>query len=367
VQPVRHLYAHVPFCQHRCGYCDFVTVTGHADQHERYVDALLREYAAHASRGVTAAALETIYIGGGTPSTLGASLLARLLDGLGSADERTVECNPESVTDAVAAVLAERRVRVSLGAQSFTAATLRVLERRTTAAGVRDAVTRLRRAGVTNISLDLIIAVPGQSPAMLDADLEALISVQPQHASCYELEAKPGTRFTHTYGAALAAQRDSVETYYERVIDRLEDAGYAWYETASFARPGYQSAHNRAYWTGRDYLGIGIGAVSTIAAARSTNRPRLAAYLDAVEQDAPAPSVTEPLTALVRQRERLILGLRLADGVAYDDVATVIDPDALAYLRGGGLVTTSSGRLTLERRGRLLANDVVARLLRDDD
>jgi oxygen-independent coproporphyrinogen-3 oxidase len=364
VPTVPHLYVHVPFCAHRCGYCDFVTVTGHDDQHAPYVDALLAEL--HRSPHLDPGAVETVFVGGGTPTLLGPALLGRLLDGLPAAAERTVECNPETVTPELARTLAERGLRVSLGAQSFQAPLLAVLERRATPAVVEAAVATLRDAGVANLSLDVIHGIPGQDRALLDADLDRLIALEPDHCSVYELEAKPGTRFTHAHGAELARQSELLEEHYERVIDRLEGAGYRWYESANFARPGRESRHNMAYWLGRDYLGIGVGAVSTVGAERRVNAPRLAAYLAAIGAGEPAPAKIEDLPATTRQRERLMLGLRLADGVERADVDEAIDPAALALLVAHAVVVERRGRIVLERRGRLLVNDVVARLLRDD-
>jgi oxygen-independent coproporphyrinogen-3 oxidase len=354
----------VPFCAHRCGYCDFVTVTGHEPAHGRYVDALLTELELH--RDVLAGELGTVYLGGGTPSILALPLLARLLDALPAAPERTIEANPETVTPQLAALLAARGMRVSLGAQSFHAPLLAVLERRATPAAVRTAVRLLRAAGVGNLSLDLVYGVPGETAALLDADLDELLALAPEHASCYELEAKPGTRFTHRHGSELARQAELLEDHYERVVDRFEAAGYGWYETASFTRPAFESRHNSAYWLGRDYLGLGIGAVSTLGGERRTNGPRLGAYLAAVESGRPAPSRTEELDAATRLRERLLLGLRLATGVPVAEVAAVLDQAALQELAALGVLTVTGGRLRLERRGRLLLNEVAARLLHDD-
>ncbi len=354
----------MPFCAHRCGYCDFVTVTGHDEQHAPYVDALLAEL--HASSHLHPTAVETVFVGGGTPTLLGPELLGRLLDGLPAAAERTVECNPETVTPELARALAERGLRVSLGAQSFQAPLLAVLERRATPAVVVAAVTTLREAGVENLSLDLIHGIPGQDRALLDADLDRLIALAPDHCSVYELEAKPGTRFTHAHGAELARQGELMEEHYERVIERLEAAGYRWYESANFALPGHESQHNRAYWLGRDYLGIGVGAVSTVDTERRVNAPRLAGYLAAIAAGEPAPAKLEDVPAATRQRERLMLGLRLMEGVERATVDEAIDPAALALLVAHGVVAERGGRIVLERRGRLLVNDVVARLLRDD-
>ncbi len=201
----RHLYVHLPFCAHRCGYCDFVTVTGHDGEHGGYVDALLAEL--ELERGLLADRVETVFLGGGTPTFTEPTALARLLAGLPPAAETTVEANPETVTPELAALLRENGVdRVSLGAQSFQPHLLEMLERRASPDDVRGAVRTLREAGFDNVSLDLIYGIPGQSIGDLERDLAEAIELRPEHLSCYELEAKPGTRFTHSHGEELERQ-----------------------------------------------------------------------------------------------------------------------------------------------------------------
>ena len=351
----------MPFCAHRCGYCDFVTVTGHGALHARYVAAVLSELEREGS--LLAHEPDTVFIGGGTPTLLGAELLGRLLDGLPGAPEVTVEVNPETVDDALAAALAGRGVRVSLGAQSFGPEQLAVLERRATPERVREAVRRLRAAGVANLSLDLLFGVPGMGRAELDRDIDEALALAPEHLSYYELEAKPGTRFTHRHGAELARQAELLEDHYEHVIARLGDAGYRWYETANFCRDDRRAQHNLAYWTGRDYLGIGIGAVSTIGLERRTNRPSLAGFVDALEGGEEPPRSLEHLTAEERARERLLLGLRLDVPLATAGLEHAIDPGGLARMTSLGLIEPADGTLRLTPRGRLLANDVVANVI----
>ena len=230
---VRHLYVHLPFCAHRCGYCDFVTVVGKRAEHAAYVDALLAELALEG--GVLADRLDTIFLGGGTPTFTEPRELARLLAALPEADELTVEANPETVTPELARLLREGGVnRVSLGAQSFRPDLLEVLERRARPDDVRRAVYLLRDARFDNISLDLLYGIPGQSPADLEQDLADALALEPEHLSCYELEAKPGTRFTHAYGDELERQAEAMEGYFETVVETLTGAGYRWYETANF-------------------------------------------------------------------------------------------------------------------------------------
>jgi putative oxygen-independent coproporphyrinogen III oxidase len=366
---VRHLYVHMPFCVHRCGYCDFVTAVGRQQQHSAYVDAVLGEL--ELERRLLAEPLDTVYVGGGTPTFTEHGALSRLLSCLPRAAELTVEANPETVTSKLARLLSSHGVtRVSVGAQSFQPHLLSVLERRAGPSHVRRAVHTLRDANIDNISLDVLYGIPGQSCADLEADLEQALRLQPQHMSWYELEAKPGTRFTHRFGAELARQAEAMEGYFERVVARLTGAGYRWYETANFAlRPeldsgrDLRSRHNLAYWLGRDYLGIGIGAVSTVGGVRWRNTPRLAAYVHAISSGERPEREPESLSDDVVLRERVMLGLRLDEPLPLAEVEPAIDEAALARLQRLELVETSASMLRLTPRGRRLGGGVTAELL----
>jgi oxygen-independent coproporphyrinogen-3 oxidase len=303
----------------------------------------------------------------------------RLLDALPRAAEVTVEANPETVTPELASALRDAGVtRVSLGAQSFRPHLLAVLERRAGPDDVRRAFHTLRDVQVDNISLDLIYGIPGQSASDLEADLGDSLALGPEHLSCYELEAKPGTRFTHTHGAELARQADAMEDYFERVVRRLTGAGYRWYETANFCRSprladgrDLRARHNLAYWQGRDYVGIGVGAVSTIDGRRWRNTPRLPRYLGALARGERPDREIERLDADVRGRERLMLGLRLDEPLTLGDaVAAALDAGALERLvrlglaqRGGDGASGGGETLTLTERGRFLGGAVTAELL----
>jgi oxygen-independent coproporphyrinogen-3 oxidase len=359
---VRHLYVHVPFCAHRCGYCDFVTVVGRRGQHRAYVDALLVELALE--QKLLADELETVYLGGGTPTFADPAELARLLNALPPAAEVTVEANPETVTPEIARLLRAGGVtRVSLGAQSFAPRLLAVLERRAGPDDVRRAFYHLRDASFDNISLDLLYGIPGQGVSDLHADIGEALALGPEHLSCYELEAKPGTRFTHAHGQELTRQAEAMEGYFELVVDRLVQAGYSWYETANFCRAGRESRHNLAYWLGQDYLGVGIGAVSTVAGARWRNAPGLGRYLADLTHGRRPPRQHEFLADSVRRRERLMLGLRLEQGVRLADVDGAIDRAALIRLERLGLAERRQGELALTARGRFLGGGVTAELM----
>jgi oxygen-independent coproporphyrinogen-3 oxidase len=370
---VRHLYIHLPFCAHRCGYCDFVTLVGRANEHGVYVDALLAEL--ELEPRLLAPRIETIFLGGGTPTFTTAAELGRLLAALPAAEELTVEANPETVMPALARLLREGGVtRVSVGAQSFRPHLLETLERRATPDAVRAAVYALRDVGFDNISLDLLYGIPGQSAADLDRDLSDALELEPEHLSCYELEAKPGTRFTHTYGNELARQGEAMEGYFERVVERLTGGGYRWYETANFCvhpeRVGgrdLRARHNLAYWLGRDYLGLGIGAVSTIGGRRWRTTPRLSAYLASLRRSEVPPREYEPLPEAVLRRERVLLGLRLDEPLDLRGLDGAVDEAALQRLERVGLAERrrdeAGQMLALTTRGRFLGGGVTADLL----
>jgi oxygen-independent coproporphyrinogen-3 oxidase len=365
----RHLYVHLPFCASRCGYCDFVTVVGQGELHGAYVDALLTELELEGD--LLAPELESVYLGGGTPTLTAPAELERLLAALPPARELTVEANPETVTPTLAALLSRNGVnRVSIGAQTFNTALLDVLDRRARPDDVRHAMHRLRDAGIDNRSLDLIYGIPGQTPSGLARDLDEALALEPEHVSAYELEAKPGTRFMHAYGAELSRQAEELESYVEHVVERLTAAGYRWYETASFCRPpgraggrDLRARHNLGYWLGHDYLGLGVGAVSTIENRRWRNAPSLRRYLAALARGVPPHRELEMLPPSVRATERLMLGLRLDEPLPLAGLGDVVDTRALDRLAEGGLAVCRDGTLTLTPRGRLLGGGVTARLL----
>jgi putative oxygen-independent coproporphyrinogen III oxidase len=374
VSGVRHLYVHLPFCAHRCGYCDFVTVVGRPAQHGAYVDALLAELALE--HRLLAPSLATVFLGGGTPTFTESGAFAHLLGTLPPATEVTVEANPETVTPRLATLLREAGVtRVSLGAQSFQPHLLATLERQATPDDVRRAVYALRDVSFDNISLDLIYGVPGQSAADLERDLAEALTLEPEHLSCYELEAKPGTRFTYAHGDELARQAAAMEDYFERVVETLTGAGYRWYETANFCLTlevaggrDLRAHHNLAYWQGRDYLGIGVGAVSTVGARRWRNAPGIAGYLAACQNHVAPAREFEQLDLQTRLTERVLLGLRLDEPLPLAALDGAIDAEGLARVEHLGLAVHGRDQgggetISLTRRGRLLGGGVTAELL----
>jgi oxygen-independent coproporphyrinogen-3 oxidase len=341
-----------------------VTAVGRAGLHAPYVEALLAEL--ELERPLLADVVETVYLGGGTPTFTAPAALERLLRALPHAHEITVEANPETVTPALARLLRDCGVnRVSLGVQSFQSQLLAVLERRAGPDVVRRAFYTLRDASFDNVSLDLLYGVPGQSASCLERDLEEALALAPEHLSCYELEAKPGTRFTHAHGAELARQADAMEGYFELVVEMLVGAGYRWYETANFCLPGREARHNLAYWLGRDYLGVGVGAVSTVGYRRWRNAPSIGRYVDALAAGRRPAREVEQLDEDVRRRERLMLGLRLDRPMALAEVEGVVDLEAAVRLERLGLLERCGADIALTRRGRLVGGGVTVALMRE--
>jgi len=375
----RHLYVHLPFCMHRCGYCDFVTVVGRADQHGVYVDALLAELARESAS--LADVVDTVFVGGGTPTLTEPDALRRVLAALPPATEVTVEANPETVTPELAALLREGGVnRISLGAQTFAPRLLDVLERVAGPDDVRRAVHTLRDASFDNISLDLIYGIPGQEPSDLDNDLAEALALAPEHLSLYELEAKPGTRFTHAWGDELTRQSEAMEGYFERIVETLTGAGYRWYETANFCLSSDRAAdrdlrahHNLGYWQGRDYLGVGIGAVSTLGEERRRNGASIGRYISALrdhEVGEEPPRKLEQLDSLTKAKERLMLGLRLDEALPLGGLEQAVDGGGLERMIAGGLAVVQGEPgadggpfLSLTKRGRFLGGGVTAEIL----
>jgi oxygen-independent coproporphyrinogen-3 oxidase len=377
--PVRHVYVHVPFCRAKCDYCDFASQpVGDAPDGallERFVEGVAaeweRERAAHDVRR-----LRTLYLGGGTPSLLGPDRLERLLElfrpCLTPSAEVTVEANPEDVDDAFAAWAATaprargrraaRGLRVSLGVQSFSPDLRRALGRRAQADPAA-AFRRLRRAGIANLSIDLIQGMPGQTAVGLEGDITEALALRPDHLSWYELGLVAGTPLAAR--STDARDEDAGAAAYRRVVSALSRAGYDWYEVSSFALPGGKARHNLACWRAHPYLGLGPGAVSTVGARRWTNALDLAAWASALGAGACPPREVEVLSAATRARERLLLAARCGEPVPLVDLAAILDLDAARPLAVAGLVSLHSGTIRVTRKGRYVAGAVCVRLFRD--
>ncbi|MDX6645376.1 MAG: hypothetical protein QOK40_1103 [Miltoncostaeaceae bacterium] len=360
----RHLYLHLPFCAARCGYCAFVVEVGSLARRDDYLAALLGEL--ERERPLLGA-LDTVYLGGGTPTLMGAERLTVLLERirplLAPGAEVSVEANPETVEPALLAVLRGAGVtRLSLGVQSFQPHLLGSLDRAAGPARSREAFALAREAGFASVSVDLLFGVPGQTPDDLEDDIAELLALGPDHVSWYELELKPGSALARREGVAL--DEEFAADAYERVVASLEGGGYRWYETANFARPGHECRHSLAYWQSRDYVGLGVGAVSTVAGRRWRNAPGLDGYLRAAGAGVEPPRTHERLDPATRRRERWMLSLRLDRPLQLAEVGPPDHPEAIERLRALGLVDEGpAGLVALSRRGRFLQNAVLHELM----
>jgi oxygen-independent coproporphyrinogen-3 oxidase len=361
--PVRHLYAHLPFCASRCGYCAFVVEVGALDRRDAYLDALVAELEREAH---LLGPLETVYLGGGTPTLMRPRRLRRLMEAIGphlaEDAEVSIEANPETVDGPALAELRRMGVtRLSLGVQSFRPHLLTALDRAATPEQARRVVGCARAAGFEDIGIDLLFAVPGQTPADLEADLADALELGPDHLSWYELELKPGSALARA--GTPPADEDASADAYRRIVEGLEGAGYRWYETANFARPGHECRHSLGYWDADDYLGIGVGAVSTVAGRRWRNAPGLARYLSATAAGGEPPRTRERLDADDRRRERWMLGLRLDRALPLAWAGPPDRPEALERLRSAGLVRADGETIALTREGRFVQNAVLHELM----
>jgi oxygen-independent coproporphyrinogen-3 oxidase len=367
MRPPRHAYVHVPFCRHRCGYCDFTLVVGRDDLIERYLAALAIELA----RVSEPLELATLYFGGGTPSHLGPDGLRKLFVLLherlapAAGAEVTVEANPLDVTGGVVAACRDLGItRVSLGGQSLDAVTLQALDRDHAPDDVRRAVSLLRDAGLV-VSLDLMTAAPGQTLAGVEADLAAVAAIGVQHVSVYCLTWEQGTAFesARRRGDLVPAEESVERAMFETAIDRLEAEGFEHYEVSNFARPGFRCRHNEAYWDCRPWEAFGPGAARFDGRTRITNHRSTTTWLTKTLAGEDATGDIDAMTAEQAARERIVVGLRRRDGVdrAAFQAASGFDLDALAAPAIArwverGLATDDGSRVRLTRSGLLVSD-----------
>ena len=364
------IYVHMPFCASRCIYCAFYSTT-RLDLRQRYVDAVSGEYRLRSK--YTNERVRTIYIGGGTPSQLSVSQIGQLLQSLPSAEaeEVTLECNPDDVTADFAQSLASLPVnRVSMGAQTFSDERLRFLHRRHTSQQVRQAVDHLRRAGMKNISIDLMYGFPGETLPDWHADIDAALGLQVEHLSAYALQYEEGTPLYER----MKTKCDKVDEETERAMyydlkDRLEAAGYEHYELSNFAKRvgerSYRSLHNSSYWNQTPYLGLGAAAHSFDGHSRQWNVADIEAYIKGIESGDPL-TEREELDADTQYNEMVMTRLRTRDGLPL----AALTPRARSYCLkmarkyvDGGLLSLGSDTLRLTRRGLFVSDMVMSDLM----
>lgn len=371
----RAAYIHVPFCRHHCGYCNFTVVAGRDDLVEQYLLALDRELSVLGGPR----AIDTLFIGGGTPTHLSPAQLARLLDivrrwfQLTPGYEFSVEANPADVSAEKSTILAEHGVtRISLGAQSFDVEKLRRLERDHTAAEITAAAGHARAAGL-DLSLDLIFAAPGETLTGWQNDLRQAIELAPDHISTYGLTFERGTTFWGrlVHGELARADEEVERDMYLAAIDMLSAAGFEHYEVSNFARPGHRCRHNEVYWAGASYFAAGPGAARYVDGRREMNHRSTSTWLRRVLAGESPVAEVETLGPEDRAREMLVLGLRRLQGVTRDDfnVRAGFSVDelggaALADFIDRGLVLDRDNRIRLSRDGLLVSDALWTRLLR---
>ena len=366
------VYVHVPYCAHRCGYCDFNTYVDDTGAAASYADAAIAEVRLAARVLKEPVAASTVFFGGGTPTLLPAADLVRVLDairaeiGLAPGAEVTTEANPETLDPAkLAALRAGGFTRVSLGMQSAVPHVLATLERRHTPGRATEAAAEARAAGFERVSLDLIYGTPGETDDDWRRSLDAVLAADPGHVSAYSLTVEPGTRLHAQVarGELPAPDDDVLADRYDIADEALSAAGYSWYEISNWARtPADRARHNELYWRDGDWWGVGPGAHSHVGGVRWWNVRLPRDHAAAVTAGRSPAQAREVLDDDTRRVERVLLGVRLAGGHPAADA----DPAAAAELAAEGLLDTAAlaaGRLVLTRRGRLLADAVVLRLL----
>lgn len=362
------LYIHIPFCKSRCLYCDFYSTTS-LDMRQRYVDALCRELDLREKSGV-----DTIYIGGGTPSQLSFEQLQQLLlyiykvCDVSPDAEVTMEVNPNDVTTSFAQVLPQLPInRISMGAQTFNDSRLQFLRRRHTAAQVPLAVERLRQACIRNISVDLMYGFPNETLTEWDEDITSVLSLQVEHLSAYALQYEEGTPLYRLL------QRDEVSevddelsrSMYYRLKDRLADAGYEHYEISNFARKGFRSRHNSSYWNQTPYIGIGAAAHSFDGHNRQWNVADIRRYVEGKEKGTPV-SEQELLTPENHYNEVVMTALRTSEGLALDKLPLAYRDYCLKQSQAfidSGLLKVENQHLVLSREGLFVSDMVMTELM----
>jgi len=360
--PIRHLYVHIPFCARICPYCAFYKARANHSETQRFCEAAVRELSQKSTEFDLAP--ETIFFGGGTPTALTTAQLESLLRGfhqqldLSGLVEWTMEANPGSVAARKADVLKRFGVnRLSLGVQSWDDALLKVLGREHDANQAEESFRILRAAGFSNINIDLMFGLPGQTIEQWRATLEKTIALRPEHVSTYCLTYEEDTEFflRHSRGE-YREDSDADAEFFEMTMSLLEEAGYEHYEISNYARPGFSSAHNRSYWSGEDYLGVGPSAFSTLGTKRWQNIADYREYADRLFDGRSTVDRTEELTAEMKRTERIALSLRTRDGVS----AAILQPfaketDEFVQL---GLLRHANGNFVLTRAGKSLADSV---------
>ena len=371
------VYVHFPFCSVRCTYCDFPTVAGRDDRIAGYLEALASEIASQQPEA--AGEVDTVFLGGGTPSRMTpaqvASVLSTLRDRfvLALGAEITLEGNPESLTDTVLGGCLRAGVnRISVGAQSLDDRVLARAGRAHDAAAARSAVARARAAGFESVSVDLIAGLPGENLDRWNDTLRAVADWEPDHVSVYLLESDKDTPLGRAVrsGRTRLADEDVMTDVYERTVDVLEERGFAQYEISNFAKRCHRSRHNLKYWTDAPYAGFGLGAHGYVGGVRRSNRRDLDGYIREIGEGREPVAAREPYDPQLRLEEAIFLGLRTVDGIDIAVLGARYGADvrarfSAAWERGeaAGLVLWEGSRVRLTRAGRVRSNELFSEIV----
>ena len=370
------LYFHIPFCASRCSYCGFFSTTN-LEMQDRYVSALCREMDLRESYIKDACDINTIYVGGGTPSQLSERNLKRLFGHIadkgmlranGKDMEITLECNPDDVNERFCQALQALPVnRISMGVQTFSDKRLRFLHRRHTATEVYRAIRLLRGIGIENISIDLMFGFPDETIDEWRNDVEEAISLNVEHISAYSLMYEEGTKLYRQLenGEIKKVNEETERLMYETLIEELSNAGYEHYEISNFARHGYRSRHNSSYWQAIPYMGIGAAAHSYDVTSRQWNVADITKYIKAIEQGN-VPFEYERLDANTRYNDLITTALRTKEGISLQD----IEPPYRDYLVSNakkaianGFLRIDNDQLHLTRDGLFISDDIMSDLI----
>ncbi len=374
------IYVHIPFCKSRCIYCDFYS-TPYTDRIDEYINTVLRE--AETRREELTEPVTTVYFGGGTPSQLSTPQLTRLITGLrervnlSQVEEFTVEVNPDDITtEWVEAAVAAGVNRVSMGVQSFNDNELLFMRRRHNAAEAIAAVHTIQRAGVSNMSIDLIYSIPGQTIESWRETIATALMLNVQHISAYELSYERGTELSRQamLGQFEPIEEDTTIQMYHTLASELAAAGFEHYEVSNFAKPGFRSRHNSAYWQRVPYLGLGAAAHSFNGRRRSYNPDRFDAYITAIETFGKAYKLEPQFTREEKYDEMIFLGLRTIDGLDLRSVSRRFGKSNAERIKrliqpfiASGDAVLDSCFLRLTEKGLLLSDTIIRELMADDD
>jgi len=370
------LYLHIPYCLHKCGYCDFNSHPENQEESIRYVDALLKELRSYAKKEYT---VTSVFMGGGTPTILLPSQLKQILNTVQQSFhltpdcEITIEANPATIK--LQSLLEIRKAgynRISIGVQSFDQKELQLLERVHGEKEIHSTVHRARSANFENLSMDLIFALPGQTIEKWQSNLKQAIAKNPDHLSTYNLTIEPATAFfkLHKRGKLILPNEDIQLEMYETTILTLKDAGYQHYEISNFAKPGMESQHNINYWNNGEYIGVGAGASSYLNGERFKNTNLPSNYIREIKAKKNAIESRERLEPIHAMGETLMLGLRMLKGVSVDAFEKRFQVSfqkvygkVLAPLLNQELITFNQNRIALSRKGLLLADSVILKFM----